>query len=303
MSSMVTGGIIAGVRDIEPIRSVLFVPAVRPRFIEKAPEVGADAICIDLEDSVAPGDKVTAREGLRAVLPAMPRTGYRLLVRVNGIDTGLLEEELQVVVGPHLDGISLPKAHTPGLIRQVDAYLTLLEKTRGLPAGQVRILPWIESALGVVNALEVLGASERVTAAQFGAEDFTADMMIQRTRGSEEFAWARAATAVACRAAGVWALDTPQPDFRDMEHLREDARYARSIGYGGKYCIHPDQVAVVNEVFGPTPAEIEWAHRVIEVYREGEARGVGAVSLDGEMIDRPIVVRAERLLEWAARGR
>lgn len=288
-------------RDIEPIRSILFVPAVRPRFIEKAPTAGADAVCIDLEDSVAPGDKASAREGLREILPAMPRTGYKLLVRVNGLDTGLLEEDLAAAMGPHLDGISLPKANSPQVVQQVDAYLTFLEKTLGLPAGQVRILPWIESGQAVVNAPEILRASERVTAAQFGAEDFTADMGIQRTRGSEEFAWARAATAVACRAAGVWALDTPQPDFKDMDHLREDAAYARSIGYGGKYCIHPDQVPVVNEVFGPTEQELTWARRVIEAYREGEARGVGAVSLDGEMIDRPVVVRAERLLEWAGR--
>lgn len=290
-------------RDIEPIRSILFVPAVRPRFIEKAPTVGADAVCVDLEDSVAPGDKVAAREGLREILPAMPRTGYKLLVRVNGLDTGLLEEDLAATIGPHLDGISLPKANSPAVVQQVDAYLTFLEKTRALPLGQVRILPWIESAQAVSGAHEILRASERITAAQFGAEDFTADMGIQRTRGSEEFAWARAATAVACRAAGVWALDTPQPDFKDMDHLREDAAFARSIGYGGKYCIHPDQVAVVNEVFGPTAEELEWAHKVVEVYREGEAKGLGAVSIDGEMIDRPVLVRAERLLEWAKRGR
>lgn len=260
-------------------------------------------MCVDLEDSVAPGDKAAAREGLRDILPAMPRTGYKLLVRVNGLDTGLLEEDLAAAIGPHLDGISLPKANSPQVVQQVDAYLTFLEKTRGLPLGQVRILPWIESAQAVVGAAEILRASERVTAAQFGAEDFTADMGIQRTRGSKEFAWARAATAVACRAAGVWALDTPQPDFKDMDHLREDAAFARSIGYDGKYCIHPDQVPVVNEVFGPTPEELAWAKRVIDAYREGEARGIGAVSLDGEMIDRPVVVRAERLLEWAARGR
>jgi len=283
------------------VRSILFVPAVRPRFIEKAPSVGADAVCVDLEDSVAPGDKPRAREELREVLPAMPRTGYQLLVRVNGLDTGLLEEDLAAVVGPHLDGISLPKAHSPEVVRQADAYLTFLEKTQGLPPGQVRIVPWIESARAVMRAPEILRASPRVVTASFGAEDFTADMGVQRTRGSQEVLWARSAAAVACRAAGVWAVDTPQPDFRDMEHLREDAWFARSIGYGGKYCIHPDQVAVVNEVFGPTQGELEWAVKVVEAYREGEARGIGAVSLEGEMIDRPVLVRAERLLEWANR--
>lgn len=288
---------------IEPIRSILFLPAVRPRFIEKGPTVGADALCVDLEDSVAPDDKLQAREVLREVLPAMPRTGYTLLVRVNGLDTGLLEGDLEAVIGPHLDGISLPKAHTPGIVRQVDAYLTFLEKSRGMPPGQVKIVPRIESAQAVMDVMAVLRSSPRVIGASFGAEDFTVDMGILRTRDSHEVLWARSAMAVACRAAGVLSLDTPQPDFKDLAHVKEDAAFARSIGYQGKFCIHPDQVPVVNEVFGPAPEELEWARRVVAVYDEGAAQGLGAMSMDGEMVDRPVYARAMRLLEWAAKGR
>ncbi len=281
------------------MRSVLFVPAVRPRFIEKAPTVGADVVCIDMEDAVAPADKPRAREMVREAVPGMPRTGYVLWVRVNGLDTGLLEEDLDAVVSPHIDGIELPKAHTPEIVRQADAYLTFLEKLRGIPHNQIKLMLWIESARAVSNPIPVLEASPRVIAASIGGEDFTADMGIKRTGLGKEIEWARYAVATACRAANVHALDTPQPDFRDLDLLRRDAAFARSIGFRGKHCIHPDQVATVNEVFAPAPEDIAWARRVVEAYTEGESRGLGAVAVDGVMIDRPIYVRALQVLDQA----
>ena len=282
------------------LRSLLFVPAHRSRFVERAPTAGADVVCLDLEDSVPWDEKPNARQLAKEAIPGMPRTGYLLFVRVNGLHTGLLEQELDAIVGPELDGISLPKTDSAHTVRQVDAYLTEREKARGLPVGQVKIIPWIETALGLVNAYEICAASPRLIGASFGAEDFTADMGIKRTKASREIEYPRAAMAVACRAANVLAIDTPEPDYADLEHLERDARFALSLGYRGKYCIHPSQVEVVNRVFSPAPEEVEAARQVVEVFeKEGIAKGLAAIAVDGRMIDTPVYLRARRLLSWA----
>lgn len=282
------------------LRSLLFVPAHRSRFIERAPTAGADVVCLDLEDSVPWDEKPNARRLAKEAIPGMPRTGYLLFVRVNGLYTGLLEQELDAVVGPGLDGISLPKTESARTVQQVDAYLTGLEKARGLPVGQVKIIPWIETAIGLVNAYEICTASPRLIAASFGAEDFTTDMGIKRTKASKEIEYPRAAVAVACRAANVLAIDTPETDYADLEHLERDSRFALSLGYRGKYCIHPSQVEVVNRVFSPAPEEVEEARRIVELFeREGVAKGLAAIAVNGKMIDTPIYLRARRLLSWA----
>ncbi len=286
------------------LRSLLFVPAHRPRFIEKAPESPADAICLDLEDSVPWNEKPTARDAAAEAIPSMPRTGYMLLVRVNGLETGLLEQELEAVVGPGLDGISLPKADTPWTMQQVDAILTHLEKMRGLPEGQVKIIPWIELAIGLVNAYEICTSTARCIAASFGAEDFATDMGLKRTPEGQEVAWPRAATAVACRAANVLPIDTPDTNYKDLEHFERDCRYALSVGYRGKYCIHPTQVEICNRIFSPDPAEVEEARKIVEVFeREGVAKSLGAIGMEGKLIDIPVYVRAQRLLAWAEAAR
>ncbi|MGQ9573294.1 MAG: HpcH/HpaI aldolase/citrate lyase family protein [Dehalococcoidia bacterium] len=281
------------------LRSLLFVPGHRSRFIEKAPEVPADVICLDLEDSVPWNEKPKAREVVKEAIPSMPRTGYLLIVRVNPLGSGLMEEELAAVVQPGLDGISLPKADSAQTVRQVDAYLTELEKMQGLPVGQVKIIPWIETAIALVNAYEICSASPRLIGASFGAEDFTTDLGIRRTKASKEIEWPRAAMAIACRAANILAIDTPVQDYADLEYLEADSRFALSLGYRGKYCIHPSQIEIVNRIFAPTPEEIEEARKIIQAYEEGEAQGLGAVGLEGVVIDWPVYVRARRLLEWA----
>lgn len=284
------------------IRSLLFVPATRarfPRFIERALASPADLICLDLEDSVPPDEKESARENLREQIPLIEKGRHLLIARVNGLDTGLLEADLEAIVGPQLDGISLPKAHTPAIVQQVDHYLTLLEKTRGLPVGQVKIIPWIESAEAVMNALAICRSSDRLIGASMGGEDYTVDLGIPRTPLGEEIKWARYAVATACRAAGILAIDTPEPDYRNTDQLRRDASFVRSIGFRGKYCIHPDQVPVVNEVFQPSAEEVEYAKRLVAAYEEGRAQGLGAVGMDGVMVDWPVYIRAKNLLEQA----
>jgi citrate lyase subunit beta/citryl-CoA lyase len=278
------------------LRSLLFVPAIRPRFIEKAPDSGADAVILDLEDSVPPGEKAAARAAAPEAVQQMTARGASVWVRVNGLDTGLLEEDLYGVVAPGIAGICLPKANDAEIVQQVDAYLTLLEKVRGIEAGSLRLAVWVETAKAVMNVQRVLAASPRLLAANFGAEDYTADLGIVRSDDLREVDLARTQVAIAAHAAGILALDTPSAEFRDLDRVRREASYARSIGYRGKHCIHPDQVAVCNQVFGLSDAETAWAQRVIEVYEDAERKGLGAVALDGAMVDRPVYLRALRLL-------
>lgn len=282
------------------MRSLLFVPGIVPRFFERAPQAGADIVCLDLEDSVPPAEKGRARQIVAEAMDTMPRTGYQLFVRVNGLHTGLLEDDLVAVVKPGLEGISLPKTDSAATVRRVDHYLTILEKERGMAVGTVKIVPYIETAIGVVNAFEICSASPRVVAASFGGEDFTADMRIQRTKGSLEIQWPRAQMAIACIAAGIVPIDTPEPDYKDLKHLEADSLFARSLGYRGKFCIHPSQVEVANRVFQPSQEEIAHAHTVVEIFeREGIAKGLAAIPYEGVMIDTPIYWRAKRLIEWA----
>ena len=278
------------------VRSALFVPAIRERFIEKAPDAGADMICIDLEDSVALAEKPKGREMARNSMPGMKRTGYLMAVRVNSLQSGLIEADLDAVVISELQAIGLPKADDPEIIKRVDHYLTILEKTRGIPVGQVKIFPWIESALGLINAYALCTASPRVTAASVGGEDLTSDMGMERTREGRELEYARNLVATACIAAGVVPLDTVFADFRDTEGFEADTVHGKSIGFKGRYCIHPSQVPVVNGIYRPTDSEVENAHKVVDAYEEGTRQGLGAVNMGGVMVDKPVYDRAISLI-------
>lgn len=282
------------------MRSLLFVPGIVPRFFERAPQAGADIVCLDLEDSVPPAEKPRARQLVAEAMDTIPRTDYQLFVRVNGLRTGLLEDDLIAVVKPGLEGISLPKTDSAATVKRVDHYLTILEKERGMEVGTVKIIPWIETAIGIVNSYEICSASPRLVGASFGGEDFATDMRFQRSKGSREIQWPRAQMAIACRAAGIVPIDTPEPDYTDLEHLEADSLFARSLGYRGKYCIHPSQVAVVNRIFEPSEEEVAHAQTVVELFeREGIAKGRAAIPFEGIMIDTPIYWRAKRLIEWA----
>lgn len=279
------------------LRSSLFVPAIRERFIEKAPQAGADLLVLDLEDSVATAEKPKGREMARAAVSSMPRTGYVMCVRVNSLQSGLVEDDLSAVVCSELDAISLPKADRPEIIETVDRYLTLLEKTRGVPEGQIGIIPWIETALGIVNAYQICAASPRLVGAAVGGEDLTADMDMERTKGGKEIEYARYTVATAATAAGILPLDTVFADFRDPDTFKEDCLFSHSIGFKGRFCIHPSQVEIANQVYQPSEKEIEQARKVVAAYEEGTSQGLGAVSLDGVMVDKPVYDRALVLLE------
>lgn len=280
------------------IRSMMSVPGIRERFIEKARDIPADVILFDLEDSVAFADKPKAREIVRGVLPDFPKKGRMVFVRPNDLTTGLLEEDLDAIVQPGLDGIHLPKAHNPETIIQADHYLTFLEKVRGIEPGSIRIIPWIESTEGLAKVEAICFSSPRLIGASMGAEDYVTSLGVMRTRGGLEIEYGRARMANAAMAAGLVPIDCPEPDYQDIAHFEEDITHARALGYRGKYCIHPTQVEVANRVFSPPADQLDWARRVVDAYEEGERQGLGAVGLDGSMIDRPIYLRAVDLIEW-----
>ena len=278
---------------LRPVRTIMFVPGNNDKFIENAPTIGADAICLDLEDAVAPKNKIEARNLVGKSIPQIAnRSKYLMFCRVNGFHTGLLEGDLSAVIGKDLDVISLPKGDGPEIIRRVDNYLTLLEKNMGLPVGKIQIAPWIESALGVLQALEMCQSSDRVTMASFGSEDFTHDMGIRRTPESKEVEWARYKVATACIAAGVIPIDGPEMDYKNNDQLIKSSRFSKSLGYQGRFCIHPTQVPVVEKIFEPSEDEIKEASEIIEVYENAEKIGLGATGLQGMVIDRPVYVRA-----------
>jgi citrate lyase subunit beta / citryl-CoA lyase len=284
------------------LRSLLFVPGNRADMIEKAPAYGADALILDLEDGVAPETRPRARQAVAEALergfpPALP-----IFVRVNGMTSGLLDEDLRTALRPRVDAVCLPKCHTPEEIQAMNARLQLFEDRWSVARGRFRIIAMIESALGVVNAPAIARCHGRVVALGFGAEDFTADLGVTRTREGGELALARATVSVAAHAAGVDPLDGIYADFRDAEGLRVDTARARSLGYTGKMVIHPSQIGTVHAAFAPSAAEVDHARRVITAFDDATTRGAGIAVVDGAMVDRPIVLRAQRILEIAARS-
>ena len=284
---------------MELLRSLQFVPGNRRDMLQKARGFRADALVADLEDSVPPDEKSAARELVAELVPTLSELGQKVMVRVNSLDTGRTAEELRAVVSSQLYGVSLGKVDSPWHIKECDRLLSVEETRQGILPGTVKIIPWIESAAGVLSASAIAAASSRVVAMAFGAEDFTNDMGLQRTEGGEEVAFPRAMIPIVARAAGIVALDTPYVRFRDAEGLRKEAESAASLGYKGKFAIHPAQLETINQVFTPREEDLKYARRVVAAWEESTAQGRGALALDGEMVDVPVVKRAYNLLELA----
>ena len=281
------------------MRSLLFVPGNQERMLERASGLKPDAFIPDMEDSVPLDEKANARAVTASYLSRLGKEGTPVIPRVNSLETGLLDDDLEAVVGEHIFGVSVGKIYTPGDIAEICGKLEALERKAGIEVGSVGLLPWIETAMAIVNLYEICSASPRIVGVAFGAEDFTNDMGIERTESESETYFARNSIAVAARAADVLALDTPYFSFRDPDGLRENASVARQYGFKGKFAIHPAQIDIINETFSPSDSELEHARRVVEAFEEAERRGRGSTSLDGKVVDVPVVKRAQALLELA----
>ena len=280
-------------------RSMLFLPGNNPNMLINAGCLGADAVIFDLEDAVSPAEKDAARLLVRNTMRYMDLGGCEVVVRINSVDTEYWQKDLDTIIPYKPDVILLPKSAVPADILLVDSYISTLEEKLNLIQGKVRIMPLIETAMGVENAFAIASSCPRVCALFLGAEDLTADLQCKRTKEGREIEYARQRLVVAARAAGVDVYDTPFTDVNDDEGIVVDAQLAKSFGFTGKASISPRHVEVINDVFSPTLAEIEYAYEVLEAIRAAKEMGKGAVSLRGKMIDAPIVARAERTIAMA----
>ena len=281
------------------LRSLLFVPGNTPRMLDRAIGLRPDAFVPDMEDSVPWDEKANARGVTAAYIPELAATGVPVIPRVNSLDTGLLEDDLSAVAGPHVYGVSVGKMDNPEIVAEVARLLDRAESKAGVESGAIRLVPWIESAEAIVKVYDICKSSDRIVAVALGAEDFTNDMEIKRTDGDSELAYARGAIAVAARAAGVLALDTPFFAFRDPVALKANSEMSRAIGFKGRFAIHPAQLDIINGVYSPSEDEVAQARREIEAFEEAVAMGRGSTSLDGKVIDVPVVKRAHALLDRA----
>ena len=282
------------------VRNPIFVPGNRRSMLEKATGFATDAVVADLEDSVPMAEKPAARDLVADMIPALAKSGQRVIVRVNSLDTGLTGDEILAVVQPDVFAISVGKITSPDDISEYSGLLDAAEANAGLPAGQTHLIPWIETAAGVLHAYDIARASKRVVAITFGAEDYTRDVGIRRTASGEEVLFPRSLVALAAHAAGVTPLDTPYVNFRDSTGLESDIAGAARLGYKGKFAIHPAQLEPIRRLFGPQPDEIEYARRVIAAWDAASADGRGSLDLDGAMVDVPVVERARNTLAEAA---
>ena len=289
----------------EMMRSLLFVPADGGSKLDKAMSSGADAVIVDLEDSIATERKADARrraaDFLKAAVELAPRP--RLLVRVNGLATGLTDADLDAVVPAHPDAVMLPKAEGGASVVHADAKLSAREAIAGLPDGCIKIVAIAtETAAALFLAGSYHGASGRLTGLTWGAEDLSAELGAETNRDAQgrfldPYRLARALCLAGAAAARVQAIDTVAADFRNLERLRRETEEARRDGFTAKLAIHPAQVPVINEVFTPTAAAIAEARAVVAAFERSP--GKGAVGIDGTMYDRPHLERARQLLARA----
>jgi len=284
---------------MEPLRTLLSVPGIRKNMIEKARSLPADVLVLDLEDSVPAAEKAKARAIVAESIDGMALKGQKVFVRINTLTSGYGQQDLEAVITNGIDGISQPKPGSGDEVRQVEAIIERLEGERGIKQGHIKLIPWIETAKGLLNAFDIASASPRVVGVSLGAEDLALDTGMERTEEGGELLIPRTMVVIAAKAAEVIAIDTPYNNFSDEEGLIKEARLARSLGFEGKFLVHPNQIEAVNQVFHPTPEEVTQARRIVDAFASAEAQGFATTSLDGKMIDTPQARKAQRLLAMA----
>lgn len=279
-------------------RSMLFLPGNSPNILLNADFLGSDSIILDLEDAVAPTEKDSARILVRNAIQSLEYT-REVIVRINPVDSPYWQKDLEYIIPVKPDMIMPTKVSCAGDVKIIAEYIGKLEEEQGMEVGSVKIIPLIETTLGVENSFEIASADERVKAIFLGGEDLTADLRCKRTKEGTEILYARSRMVMAARAAGVDVYDTPWTDVEDYEGLIKDASFAKGLGFSGKASISPRHVRFINDVFSPTAEEIQYAKDVFETIEKAKAEGKGVVSLRGKMIDAPIVARAKQVLEAA----
>ncbi len=285
-------------------RSLFFVPGAERRKLDKSRSIEADTLLLDLEDSVALPEKDRARELVAAFLREGDFGGAEPAVRVNPPGTPFFEEDLEAAVVSGAAAIMLPKSEDAERLREVDGLVSRLEARGGARRERpLRVLALVESAAGIARVTSLASASPRIDALCFGHADFSRDMGLVGSDASQGVVWhARCALAIAARADGLAPVDTVYLDVRDESGFRRDAELGLGLGFEGKLCIHPVQVGIANEVHTPGSEQIEYARRVLEASREAEAEGRGVFTVDGKMVDAPVVAAQQAVIERARRA-
>jgi citrate (pro-3S)-lyase, beta subunit len=277
---------------------MMFVPGNNPGMMQDAFIYGPDSIMLDLEDSVTMAEKDAARLLVHNALKTIDYGNTEMVVRINPLNTAYGKKDVEAVVKAGVHVIRMPKTETAEEVREVEREIERVEKEIGC-LGRTKIMAAIESTLGIVNAYEIAVASERMMGIALGAEDYCANLKTQRSPEGTELLFARQQIVVAARAAGIDALDTVYSNLNDMETFRKEVELIKQLGFDGKSIINPRQIEVVNEVFAPTEKAIEKAKTIIAAIKEAEKRGSGVIAVNGKMVDRPVVIRAQRTIDLA----
>lgn len=280
-------------------RTMLFMPGNNPSMLQNAGILGADSVILDLEDAVSPSEKDGARILVRNAIKSLEFYDTEIVVRINPLSTEYAAHDIEEIGSVHPHALMVSKA-TEQDILEVDRCLTELEGKMGFEKGDIKIFPLIETAYSLENIYNIVGASKRTVGVLLGAEDLTADLGIKRTKIGEEIFYARSRVASTCRAFGIDAIDTPFTDLNDIEGFRRDIERAKGLGFTGKAAINPRQVDTIHEVFAPSVEEIVYAQRVLKAVEDAERNGLGVFSLDGKMVDAPIISRAKTILYKAS---
>lgn len=280
-------------------RTMMYVPGSNPSMLAEAHIYGADSLMFDLEDSISILEKDTARLLVYNAVKTIDYGNTEIVVRVNGLDTPYGRNDIEAMVRAGVDVIRLPKTETAQDVIDVEKIIEEVEKRIGRPVSSTKLMGAIESPLGVINAVEIAKASPRLIGIAIGAEDYVTNMKTRRSPEGIELLYARSQILVAARAAGIYALDTVYSDVNNEEGFRKEVKLIKQLGFDGKSIINPRQIAPVHEIYAPTEKEIDHSQKVIAAIQEAEEKGLGVISLNGKMIDKPIVERAERILELA----
>ena len=276
----------------------MFVPVNNPGMMADAHIYGPDSIMLDLEDSVTMAEKDTARLLVHNALKSIDYGNTEMVVRINPLNTPYGKKDIEAVVKAGVHVIRMPKTETAEEVIEVEREIEKVEREIGC-LGRTRIMAAIESTLGIVNAYAIATASPRMMGIALGAEDYSANLKTQRTPGGDELRLARETIVVAARAAGIDALDTVYSNLNDMETFRKEVEFIKTLGFDGKSIINPRQIEVVNDVFAPKEKEIEKSRTILAAIKEAEKKGSGVIAVNGKMVDRPVVLRAQRTIDLA----
>jgi len=280
-------------------RALLYMPGDDMRKILKATTLGADCVCMDMEDGVALNRKIEARQTIAEALRTLDFAGSERLARINPVGSGMEADDLQAVIHARPDGIVIPKIEFAEEIRWISKQIGEAEDLHSWPEGEIGLLVVVETARGIVNLAQIAGADPRLEALIFGAEDFAGDIGATRTRQGWEVFYARSAVVTYAAAYGLQAIDMVYLDFHDSQGLYQEALQGAQMAFAGKQVIHPNQVGPVQRAFTPSDEAIALALRLMDAFHKHQQDGVGAFALDGKMVDAPIIKAAERVLSLA----